>query len=67
MNTPPAVSNAARVARIATLMLDDVGLGNRRLTIAGRARPLDDLAPKLLTDWLDYRRHRWPTQRISTC
>ncbi|MFF4715215.1 hypothetical protein ACFY2V_28060 [Streptomyces eurythermus] len=67
MNTPPAVSNAAQVARIATLMLDDVGLGNRRLTIAGRARPLDDLAPKLLTDWLDYRRHRWPTQRISTC
>ncbi|MFF8919592.1 hypothetical protein ACF08M_41515 [Streptomyces sp. NPDC015032] len=35
--------HAARVAQIATLMLDDIDLGNRRLTIAGRARPLDDL------------------------
>ncbi|MCX4486378.1 MULTISPECIES: hypothetical protein [Streptomyces] len=41
-------------------MLDDVDLGNRRLTIAGRARPLDDLTLKLLTDWLDHRRRRWP-------
>ncbi|WP_262706083.1 MULTISPECIES: hypothetical protein [Streptomyces] len=41
-------------------MLDDVDLGNRRLTIAGRARPLDDLTMKLLLDWLEPRRRRWP-------
>ncbi|RPF30164.1 phage integrase family protein [Streptomyces sp. Ag109_G2-6] len=56
-----AAVHAARVAQIATLTLDDVDLGNRRLTIAGRARPLDDLTLKLLTDWLDHRRHRWPS------
>ncbi|MFI6423181.1 hypothetical protein ACIBG6_38120 [Streptomyces sp. NPDC050842] len=48
-----AAVHAARVAQIATLMLDDVDLGNRRLTIAGRARPPDDLTLKLLADWLD--------------
>jgi len=34
--------------------------GDRRLTIAGRARPLDDLTLKLLLDWLERRRRRWP-------
>ncbi|WCD90853.1 hypothetical protein KPP03845_107282 [Streptomyces xanthophaeus] len=42
-------------------MLGDVDLGNRRLPIAGRARPFDDLTLKLLTDWLEHRRHRWPS------
>ncbi|MFB0619431.1 hypothetical protein [Streptomyces sp. AGS-58] len=37
-------------------MLDDVDLGNRRLTIAGRVRPLDDLTSRLLLDWLEHRR-----------
>lgn len=55
-----AAVHAARVAQIAALVLDDVDPGNRRLTIAGRARPLDDLTLKLLTDWLDHRRRRWP-------
>ncbi|MFJ9034910.1 hypothetical protein ACIRQP_42250 [Streptomyces sp. NPDC102274] len=55
-----AAVHAARVAQIATLMLDDVDLGNRRLTIAGRVRPLDDLTLKLLLDWLEHRRNRWP-------
>ncbi|WP_173456835.1 hypothetical protein [Streptomyces sp. NRRL S-31] len=41
-------------------MLDDVDLGNRRLTIAGRVRPLDDLTVKLLLDWPEHRRGRWP-------
>ncbi|AJC59818.1 MULTISPECIES: hypothetical protein [Streptomyces] len=41
-------------------MLDDVDLGNRRLTIAGRARPLDDLTLKPLLDWWQHRRIRWP-------
>ncbi|MEU5061261.1 MULTISPECIES: hypothetical protein [unclassified Streptomyces] len=48
--------HAARVAQIASLMLDEVDLGNRRLTIAGRVRPLDDLTRKLL----EHRRRRWP-------
>lgn len=55
-----AAVHAARVARIATVVLDDVDIGNRRLTIAGRVRPLDDLTLKLLLDWLEYRRKRWP-------
>ncbi len=41
-------------------MLDDVDVGNRRLTIAGRVRPLDDLPLTLLLDWLEYRRQHWP-------
>ncbi|MCW8218917.1 MULTISPECIES: hypothetical protein [Streptomyces] len=41
-------------------MLDDLGLGNRRLTVAGRVRPLDDHTLKLLLDWLEHRRRRWP-------
>jgi integrase len=56
-----AAVHAARVAQIATLMLDDLDIGNRRLTIAGRARPLDDLTTKLLLDLLEHRRRRWPS------
>ncbi|MGV9900021.1 hypothetical protein ACWDVV_39270, partial [Streptomyces tendae] len=56
-----AAVHAARVAQIAALMLDDVDLGNRRLTIAGRARPLDDLNLELMVEWLEYRRRRWPS------
>ena len=55
-----AAVHAARVAQIATLMLDDVDLGNRRLIINGRVRPLDDLTLKLLLDLLEHRRNRWP-------
>jgi integrase len=52
--------HAARPGAIRRLRLDDVDLGNRRLAIVGRARPLDDLTRDMLTDWLDYRRARWP-------
>jgi hypothetical protein len=41
-------------------VLDDVDIGNRRLTIAGRVRPLDELTLKLLLNWLEHRRTRWP-------
>ncbi|MFJ8941154.1 hypothetical protein ACIRL0_36490 [Streptomyces sp. NPDC102365] len=41
-------------------MLDDVGLGNRRLPLTGRVRPLGDLTLQLLLDWLEHRRRRWP-------
>jgi site-specific recombinase XerD len=51
---------AARSGAIRALTLDDVDLGNRRLTITGRERPLDELTHRILTEWLDYRRERWP-------
>lgn len=52
--------HAARSATIRALQLDDVDLGNRRLTLAAHVRPLDDLTHRLLLEWLEYRRTRWP-------
>jgi hypothetical protein len=52
--------HAARSGAIRRLLVDDVDLANRRLTIAGRTRPLDDLTLRLLLEWLEYRRERWP-------
>ena len=51
---------AARPASIAGLELDDIDLGNRRITISGQHRHLDDFAYKVISDYLDYRRSRWP-------
>lgn len=55
-----AAVHAARTSQIRALRLEDVDLGNRRLTIAGQTRPLDDLTYRALVAWLDYRRRRWP-------
>lgn len=55
-----AAIHAARPTTIRHMRLDDVDLGNRRLTIAGRTDPLDDLTHRALLEWLDYRRTRWP-------
>ena len=55
-----AAVHAARPGQIRALQLDDTDLGNRRITIAGRTRPLDDLTRQLLTEWLDHRRALWP-------
>ena len=52
--------HAARSGAIRRLLVDDVDLANRRLTIAGRSRPLDDLTARLLIEWLEYRRKCWP-------
>jgi integrase len=52
--------HAARVGTVLAMRLDDVDFGNRRLIIAGRSRPLDDLTYQVLLDWLRYRRERWP-------
>lgn len=41
-------------------MLDDLDVCNRRLIVAGRVRPLDDLTLRLLLDWLEHRRSWWP-------
>ena len=55
-----AAIHAARPGQIRALRLDDIDLGNRQITIAGRPRPLDDLTRRLLTEWLNHRRTRWP-------
>ncbi|MDQ0688857.1 hypothetical protein QFZ56_007820 [Streptomyces achromogenes] len=34
--------------------------GNRRITVGGHVRPLDDLTHRAVLDWLDHRRNRWP-------
>jgi hypothetical protein len=54
-----AAVHAARTSAVRALRLEDVDLGNRRLTIAGRTRPLDELTHTLLVAWLDHRRRRW--------
>jgi integrase len=55
-----AAVHAARSGAIRAMRLDDVDIGNRRLVIAGRVRPLDDLTRHVLLDWLHERRTRWP-------
>jgi site-specific recombinase XerD len=52
--------HAARPHAIWAMRLDDVDLGDRRLIIDGRVRPLDDLTYRILTEWLQHRRSRWP-------
>jgi hypothetical protein len=42
----------------AAAQLDDVDLGNRRLIIAGRVRPIDEFTRQILPDWLGCRRTR---------
>jgi len=55
-----AAIHAARPKTIRELHLGDIDLGSRRLVIAGRARPLDDLTASLLLAWLQHRGRRWP-------
>ena len=55
-----AAMHAARRKAIRELLFDDVDLGNRRLTIGGRTRPIDELTRQILLEWLSYRAARWP-------
>jgi integrase len=55
-----AAVHAARPKMIRTMQLDDVDLGNRRITVGGHVRPLDDLTRRAVLDWLEHRRSRWP-------
>ncbi|MCZ0997658.1 hypothetical protein O1M63_05090 [Streptomyces mirabilis] len=55
-----AAVHAARPGAMRRLLLDDLDIGNRRLTIDGRTRPLDDLTLQLAQEWLEFRRRRWP-------
>ena len=55
-----AAMHAARRKAIRELLLNDVDLGSRRLTIGGRVRPIDELTRQILLEWLSYRSARWP-------
>lgn len=51
---------AARPASIIALQLDDIDLGDRKITLGGQVRHLDEFAYRVISDYLDYRRSRWP-------
>ena len=55
-----AAMHAARLKAIRELRLDDADLGNRRIVIGGRVRPLEDLTRQVLLEWLTHRSARWP-------
>jgi hypothetical protein len=55
------VPHAARPGDIRRLQLDDVDLGDRRITVASHVRQLDDLSLKVIKDYLVHRRGRWPS------
>ncbi|WP_405573711.1 hypothetical protein OG418_49615 [Streptomyces phaeochromogenes] len=55
-----AAVHAARSGAIRRLQLDDLDIGNRKLVIDGRVRPLDTLTLHVAREWLDHRRCRWP-------
>jgi integrase len=55
-----AAIHALRPEAIRHLALGDIDLGSRRIAIAGQSRPLDDLTRRLILEWLDWRRERWP-------
>lgn len=55
-----AAVHALRPDAIRHLALGDIDLASRRITVAGQSRPLDDLTRRLITEWLAWRRERWP-------
>jgi hypothetical protein len=52
--------HAARRPALRRLTLDDIDMPNRRISIDGHIRPLDELTRKVLNEYLDCRRSRWP-------
>ncbi|MCF3136643.1 hypothetical protein IPZ69_41290 [Streptomyces olivochromogenes] len=55
-----AAVHAARPGAIRRLQLDDLDIGNRRLVIDDRVRPLDELTLQATIAWLEHRQRRWP-------
>ncbi|WP_328972751.1 hypothetical protein [Streptomyces sp. NBC_00239] len=51
-----AAVHAARPEMIRTMQLDDVDLGNRRITVGSHVRPRDELTRRAVLAWLDHRR-----------
>ncbi|MFB9631607.1 hypothetical protein [Nonomuraea helvata] len=62
-----AAVHAARTGAIRSLLLDDVDLGNRRLTIAGRTRPVDEFTHHILLNGSITGAPAGRTQPILTC
>ena len=60
LNVALAAVHAARPRTIREFYLTYIDLGNRRLTITGRTRPLDNLARHRPWPGLDHRTGRWP-------
>jgi hypothetical protein len=55
-----AAEHAARTTVIRHLVLDDLDLPNRRITLDGHNRRLGELSYRALRVWLDHRRATWP-------
>ncbi|MEV5689521.1 hypothetical protein AB0L68_41285 [Streptomyces sp. NPDC052164] len=55
-----AAVHAARPAAIRRLQLDDLDIGNQRLSVDGRTRRLDELTLHIAREWLEFGRRRWP-------
>ncbi|EFL19834.1 predicted protein [Streptomyces sp. C] len=55
-----AAIHVARPITLRRLQLEDVDLPNRRITINGHTRRLDELTARLLADYLEDRNRRWP-------
>jgi len=57
------VVHAARRPAIRNLVLDDIDLPNRHITIGGHTRPLDELTTRTIVEHLAHRRRRPPPPR----
>src|SRR5262249_50951738 len=55
-----AAIHAARPIALRRMMLDDVDLPSRRITINGHTRRLDDITAALVDQYLADRQRRWP-------
>jgi site-specific recombinase XerD len=55
-----AAVHAARPAAIRQLLLDNLDLPDRRITIAGHTQRLGELTHRALRAWLEQRRTAWP-------
>lgn len=55
-----AAIQALRPIQMRQLLLTDINLGERRLTVGAHTRPLDRASYSALVTYLQTRRHRWP-------
>ncbi|MEU9455818.1 hypothetical protein [Streptomyces sp. NPDC048277] len=52
--------HALQSQQIRTMLMDQVDLTGHRLDPEGLNRPLDEYTAEAITNYLDYRHHRWP-------
>lgn len=55
-----AAIHAARPMHLASLLLTDLDAPNRRISIGGNTRHLDEITRRALTDYLRHRQRCWP-------